>query len=158
MNEEAYENGTGRFTRSYDGGAPFGTKSRNIWEVGMTYKFTPKFLMNLAYAQSNGDWEMKYRQAYNIELSYNGGRYTDTTKPGSLGAFIAYRHLGRGAVIIPVYDAMWWTSASQKGVELGISYTFAKNVMGTALYFKGKDIGDQDRDAQQFYGALQFFF
>ena len=159
LNDEAYENGAGRFNRSYDGnGGPFGSKNRNIWEIGMTYKFSPQFLMNLAYARSNGDWETKYKQAYNIEFSYNGGRYTDTTKPGSFGAFIAYRHLGRGATIIPVYDGMSWTSGSSKGVELGVSYTFAKNIMGTALYFRGKDMGDEDRDAQQFYGALQFFF
>ena len=156
----------GNFLRSYDddGTKPFGSRDRNIWKVGFDYKFSPKWVFNAAYARSNGDWETKFKQAYTFELAYNGGRYTDSTKPGSFGAFVAYRHIGNGAVIAPVYDGMCYTdwdnwTYSTKGIELGISYTFAKNIMGTALYFNGKDIGvNEDRDAQQFYGALQFFF
>ncbi len=130
-----------------------------IGKIGMTFKFTPQLMFNLAYARSNGNWDTKFKQAYNIELAYNGGRYTDSTKPGSFGAFIAYRHLGHGAVIAPTYDGMYWTSESVKGIELGVSYTFAKNIMGTLLYFNGKDIGvNEDVKAQQAYGALQFFF
>ena len=138
---------------------PFDNKDRNIWEIGATYKFSPKWLMNLAYARSNGSWDTKYKQAYSFEVSYNGGRYPDMSKGGNLGAFVAYRHLGRGAVIAPVYDGMYWNGGTQRGFEIGVAYSFAKNVLGTALYFKGKDLADAgDRDAQQFYGALQFYF
>ena len=164
-NEQAYTTDGGRFRKgwNWDGSAkdvePFGNKDRHIVGIGFTYKFSPKWLMNLAYAQSNGDWELKYRQAYNIEFSYNGGRYPDMSKPGNLGGFIAYRHLGRGAVIAHVYDGIGWPSiGSTKGPEIGLAYVFAKNVMGTALYSIGKDMGEQDRNYKQFYGALQFFF
>ena len=155
-------NDENRFSKSYireNENQPFGSKDRNIWEIGMTYKFSPLWLMNLAYARSNGDWETKYKQAYSFELSYGGGRYPDMSKGGNFGAFVAYRHLGRGAVIAPCYDGMYWNGGTQRGFEIGVAYSFAKNILGTALYFKGKDIADAgDRDAQQFYGALQFYF
>lgn len=100
-NKRAYKDGAGRFWKSWDNSSDaFGSETRNIWEVGMTYTFSPKWLMNLAYARSNGDWASKYKQAYNIEFDYNGGRYPEM-KPGNFGAFIAYRHMGRGAVIFP---------------------------------------------------------
>ena len=168
-NDSRYgEDGGKSFTRAYDASKnpaddtykSFGSRDRNIWKVGFDYKFAPKWMFNAAYARSNGDWETKFKQAYSFEVSYNGGRYTDSTKPGSFGAFLAYRYLGQGAVIAPVYDGMYWTSwNSTKGVEVGVSYTFFKNVMGTLIYFNGKDIGvNEDRKAQQIYGALDFFF
>jgi hypothetical protein len=164
------ENGT--FYRSYDSNPEpaqntpaanvkaFGSNNRNIWKIGFDWKFAPKWLFNAAYARSNGNWESKFKQAYTFEVAYNGGRYTDFTKPGSFGAFVAYRHLGNGAVIAPVYDGMWMmTGNSQKGVEFGVSYAPFKNVLATFIYFNGQDIGvTDDRKAQQFYGCLDFFF
>ncbi len=157
------ENGT--YQRSYDSGLAgnekaFGSDNRNIWKIGFDWKFAPKWLFNAAYARSNGNWESKFKQAYSFEVAYNGGRYTDFTKQGSFGAFVAYRHLGNGAVIAPVYDGMWMlTEKSQKGVEIGVSYAPFKNVLATFIYFNGQDIGvTDDRKAQQLYGCLDFFF
>ena len=161
-NEDVYgENGT--YKRAYDAKGPnamsFGSNNRNIWKVGFDYKFAPRWMFNAAYARSNGDWETKFKQSYSFEVSYNGGRYTDSTKQGSFGAFLAYRHIGAGATIAPVYDGMCWSSYSQEGIELGVSYTFFKNIMGTVCYFNGKDLGvTDDRKAQQIYGSLDFFF
>ncbi|MBP3691353.1 MAG: S-layer homology domain-containing protein, partial [Schwartzia sp.] len=158
----------GSFYRSYDSDpatAPaanvksFGSNNRNIWKVGFDWKFAPKWMFNAAYARSNGNWETKFKQAYTFEVSYNGGRYTDFTKPGSFGAFLAYRHIGAGAVIAPVYDGMCFSTTSQKGIEVGVSYTPVKNVLATFIYFNGKDMGvTEDRKAQQLYGCLDFFF
>ena len=163
-NKDSYgENGT--YQRSYDSGLAgnekaFGSDNRNIWKIGFDWKFAPKWLFNAAYARSNGNWESKFKQAYTFEVSYNGGRYTDFTKPGSFGAFVAYRHLGNGAVIAPVYDGMYMlTQRSQKGFQVGVSYAPFKNVLATFIYFNGKDIGvTDDRTAQQYYGCLDFFF
>ena len=146
------------------GGAPyepFGSRDRNIWRVGFNYKFTPDLVFYASYARSNGDWETKFKQAYSFELAWNGGSYTNLSKPGSFGAFIAYRHLGSGAVIAAVYDAMGigYTSASTKGFQIGASYTIFKNVQARAIYFNGKDIGvNDDRKAQAFYGAIDCYF
>ncbi|MBQ7516575.1 MAG: S-layer homology domain-containing protein [Schwartzia sp.] len=164
-NKSAYNHAdgvsTGRFWKAWDNTTDaFGSNSRNIWEVGLTYKFSPKFDTNLAYARSNGHWASKYKQAYTIEFSYNGGRYPEM-KRGNFGAFIAYRHLGRGAVIFPTYDETYTftNNYSVKGVNLGAAYVFDKNVMGTVLYFFGKELGDtKNRDTSTLYTTLQFFF
>ncbi len=152
------ENGT--FARAWDDdGKVFNSRDRNIWKVGFDYRFTPQLVFNAVYARGNGDWETKFKQAYSVELSYNGGSTPDFSKPGNFGAFLAYRHLGAGAVIAPVYDGMYWNMQSQKGFEVGLSYIFAKNVQGKLLYFRGKDIGvNEDRDSQQFFGQLAFWF
>ncbi len=137
----------------------FGTDWRNILKVGFNYKFAPQWSFGAAYARSNGDWESKFKQAYSVELAYNGGRYADTQKPGSFGAFVAYRHLGRGAVIADTYDAFGETSASSRGFEVGVSFVPFKNVIGTVLYFNGHDIGvREDKKAQIGFGCLQFYF
>lgn len=160
-NKRAYKDGAGRFWKSWDNSSDaFGSETRNIWEVGMTYTFSPKWLLNLAYARSNGDWASKYNQAYNIEFDYNGGRYPDM-KPGNFGAFIAYRHMGRGAVIFPTYDETYTftNNGTVRGFNVGAAYVFDKNIMGTVLYFRGKELGDSsDRDTSTLYTTLQFFF
>ena len=115
--------------------------------------------MNLAYAKSNGDWETKYKQAYTVEVAYNGGRYPDM-KQGNFGAFLAYRYLGRGAVVGPTYDEVYYNyNGSQKGWNVGAAYVFSKNIMGTVLYWRGKDIeAAGDTDMSTLYTTLQFFF
>ena len=158
-NDSAYKTGNGRFRKSWDTTDAFGSDDRNIWEVGMTYTFSPKWLMNLAYAKSNGDWETKYKQAYTVEVAYNGGRYPDM-KQGNFGAFLAYRYLGRGAVVGPTYDEVYYNyNGSQKGWNVGAAYVFSKNIMGTVLYWRGKDIeAAGDTDMSTLYTTLQFFF
>ena len=102
---------------------------------------------------------IKDRREYQLvtaQLDYKGA---DPKDKGSWGAFLAYRHIGAGAVIAPVYDGMCFSSTSQKGIEFGVSYTPIKNVLATFIYFNGKDIGvTDDRKAQQLYGCLDFFF
>ena len=54
--------------------------------------------------------------------------------------------------------------AGWKGVELGVDYVFAKNIMGTVKYFFGKnvedDIGDEapQSSAYKLFTELNFFF
>ena len=77
------------------------------------------------------------------------------------GAFIAYRHMGRGAVIFPTYDETYTftNNGTVRGFNVGAAYVFDKNIMGTVLYFRGKELGDSsDRDTSTLYTTLQFFF
>ena len=160
-NDAAYNQGpsNGRFRKSWDSKEAFGNSSRNIWEIGTTYTFSPKWLANIAYACSNGSWATKYKQAYTIEVVYNGGRYPAMQR-GNIGAFLAYRHLGRGAVVGPTYDEVYYNyNGSQKGWNIGLSYVFDKNIKGTLLYWRGKDIEEGgDTDMSTLYGTLRFFF
>ena len=146
----------------------------NIWDVGLGYKFDKNVSIHGAYAWTTnpvGEPEKpgeaaesatpESKRAWSIELDYKGA---DPADKGSWGAFIAYRQLGSYAVLAPTYDAM---GAGNKGVELGVDYVFAKNVMGTLKYFFGKETQDEyDPDpgdppqssAYTIFGELNFFF
>ena len=146
--------------RAQTGEPEFGADHRNIFEIGVNYKLSPVWDFNAAYAKNTtGNWSTKYNQAYSIEFAYNGGRYP-AMKPGNFGAFVAYRHLGRGAVLGPTYDEVYYVyDGTQKGWNVGAAYVFDKNIMGTVLWFGGKDVGySGDKDFSTLYTALQFFF
>lgn len=100
------------------------------------------------------------KRAWSIELDYKKANPADK---GSWGAFLAYRHLGSFAVVVPTYDAI---QTSWKGVEVGADYVFAKNIMGTVKYFFGKKMDDEysaEAEASQLsqyrlFTELNFFF
>ena len=157
-----------------------GTSAINIWEAGLGYQFDKNFSIHGAYAWTTnpvGEPERaadpaagqdaepaqsatpESKRAWSVELDYKKANPADK---GSWGAFVAYRQLGNYAVISPTYDAM---GPGNKGVELGVDYVFAKNVMGTVKYFMGKEMQDEYDidDAMQssaftFFGELNFFF
>ncbi|MFA6850453.1 MAG: S-layer homology domain-containing protein [Selenomonadaceae bacterium] len=146
--------GVGRDTNIFNTGKAYGADTANIWELGFGYKFTPTFKMDLAYAKNTqGNLDGKFNKAYNIALNYKGA--TPANK-GSFGVFAAYRYLGQTATIAPTYDAI---KDGQKGWEVGTSYTFAPNIVGTFKYFNGKDLKvDSDKDASRLFANLDFFF
>ncbi len=147
-----------------------GVRGINIYEVGLGYKFNKNLSLNGAYAWTNapiGEHETvgvsdpvsnTSKHAYSIELDYKKANPADK---GSFGAFIAYRRLGHYASIAPTYDTI---RHGEKGVEFGVDYVIAKNVMATAKYFLGKKMPDEDgvgehlQSAKTFYGELSFFF
>ncbi len=143
----------------------------NIWDAGLGYKFNKNLSINGAYAWTNSPkgeaahgaqpeeaLAATAKRAWSIELDYKGA---DPADKGSWGAFVAYRDLGSWAVIMPTYDAM---GPSNKGVEMGVDYVFAKNVMGTVKYFFGKEVEDDIGgeaplgDVYTFFTELNFFF
>ena len=140
----------------------------HIWSVGVGYNFDKNFNMKAAYAKNQSSYAVnsgatkidgKFTRAYNIEANYKGA---DPAKKGSFGLFVAYRDLGGAAVLATTYDAI---KTGEKGWEVGGSYTFDKNIMGTLKYFKGKSIGtgsttgvDSDQNASRFFGQVEFFF
>ena len=150
------------------------TSAVNIWEAGLGYKFDKNFSIHGSYAWTTnpvGEPEKPgeaaepttsdSKRAWSIELDYKGA---DPSDKGSWGAFAAYRHLGHYAVIAPTYDAM---GAGLRGVELGVDYVFAKNIMGTVKYFFGKEMQDEYepagedqmlKSARVFFTELNFFF
>ena len=156
-----------------------GMSALNLWDIGLGYKFDKNISIHGAYAWTTcpgtepaelptpenpqGSQEEPAssvsKRAWSIELDYKGA---DPADKGSWGAFVAYRQLGHYAVIAPTYDAI---GAGQKGVELGVDYVFAKNLMGTVKYFFGKTMSDDyeadaspNESAYTFFGELNFFF
>jgi hypothetical protein len=123
-----------------------------IWSLGTTYKFTDTLAGSAFYGKSNAsNLASKNKTAYNFEVDYKGA---DQANKGSFGIYAAYRHLGKAAVLVPTFDG---AESDQKGWEIGGNYTFAPNIVGTALYFKGKDI-TADTDASKIFGKVEFFF
>ena len=130
----------------------YNTDKVSLWELGLGYKFNKNTALNGSYAQNTqGDFDSKHRRAYSIEFDYKAA---DPAKKGSFGLFAAYRHLGAAAVIAPTYDAMF---SGVKGWDIGGSYVFDKNIIGTAKYFRGKEI-EGDVNASAFYSSLEFLF
>lgn len=140
---------------SYD----FNADELNLWFVGLGYKFDDNLKLAAQYAENtNGDGYDKYglvkgdeSKAYNVELTYKA---FDTKDPGSWDAFVAYRYVGAMASIAPVYKGAW---ADQKGIEFGVEFVPAENVLATLKYFDGKDIST-DKDASKFFGQLELQF
>jgi hypothetical protein len=129
--------------------------SASIWDIGMGYKFNPTVALYGAYAKNTqGQGDNKNKKAYNIELDYKGA---NEANKGSFGIFAAYRYLGKYATLYNTYDGNWAANSGQKGWELGGQYTFAKNIKGTASYFRGKNIA-ADKDASTIFTQLEFFF
>ena len=133
-------------------GRQYNDKSINIWTVGLGYKFDKNVALTGAYARNTkGDIESKHRTAWFAQLSYKGA---DPKDKGSWGAFLAYRHLGDYASIAPTYDSI---ANSQKGAQLGFSYTFLPNIVGQLEYYLGKNIHDNDRQDTIFSRVSLYF-
>ena len=133
----------------------YNADSMNIWEVGGTYNFNKNVRLNGAYAQNTeaGDVDARFKRSYNIELAYKGAQ---PENKGSFGVYTAYRYLGQAGTIHPTFDGV---SAGQKGWEFGTNYTFAKNIVGTVKYFRGKDLlATGDTNASKLFGRVEFFF
>ena len=138
--------------------AAYKDDSANIWDIGLGYKFTPTFSMQASYAKNQkGEVDGKNLKAYNIELDYKGAK---ADKKGSFGIFAAYRYLGKYATLYNTYHGNGAIYEGQKGWELGASYTFMKNIMGTVRYFNGKDINvaTSDTNASRIFTQVDFFF
>ena len=130
-----------------------GADRLNIWTAGASYAFDKNVSLSGLYAknQKTNREDNKQNKAYNVQLNYKGA---DANKQGSFGVYAAYRYLGAGAVLKPTYDGV---GRDQKGYEIGANYAFYKNIVGSVLYFDGKDLED-NTDASKVFGRVEFFF
>ena len=151
----------------------------NIYEAALGYKFDKNWRLHGAYSWTNDpDYDQPdeddpgpqpilshSKRSWSIELDY---KKANPAVKGSWGAFVAYRHLGHYSTIAPIYDTIY---NGRRGVELGVSYVFLKNLMGTVKFFRGDKMPDDDnanpaigkqRDQMKrdsfFFTELNFFF
>lgn len=139
----------------------FNTDELSLWNVGLGYRFDKNIKIYGQYAENTkgsgynitGSDIVKgdEAKAYNLELTYKG---FNTKDPGSWDVFVAYRYVGAMVSVAPVYKGTW---TDQKGVEFGVEFVPAENVLATLKYFDGKDIST-DRDAHKFFGQLELQF
>ncbi|MBR1761609.1 MAG: S-layer homology domain-containing protein, partial [Schwartzia sp.] len=118
----------------------------NIFNLGLGWKFDKNVQVRGAYAfatgiknnNDGGRFDSKgYKNAASLEVLYKGAV---ASKPNSWGFNIAYRHLGDVATIYPYAKEFGPQNGGEKGFEIGVSYTFLKNIVGNAKYFNGKEL------------------
>ena len=119
------------------------------WEVAAGYRFNKNVALSGAYINNNK--ADNYNKSGMVQLDYKGA---DKANVGSWGAYLAYRQIGRYASIDPNTDGVM---ANTKGWEIGAQYTLFKNVQAKAIYFKGKQLANDD-NASKIFGRVEFFF
>ena len=130
----------------------YNADAMNIWEVGMGYRFDKNTKLSGAFARnSSGDSETKYRQSWSVQFDYKGA---DRKKPGSWGAFAAYRHLGNYASVFPTYNSMW---VGQKGWNIGVKYAVLENILAIVEYYNGKNLLN-DNHQDTFFIRSEIYF
>ena len=121
----------------------------NIWAINAGYKFDKNVSTKATYA--NNTSADNYNKAYSIQLNYKGAQPENAK---TWGAYAAYRYLGQNVAFDSTYNG---AISGTKGWEIGTNYTFAKNIVGTAAYYNGKQL-DNNENASKLFGRIQFFF
>ena len=85
------------------------------------------------------------------QLYYRGAR---PEAEGTWGLYAAYRYQDRYVLVNPVWGS---AGSRQQGWELGASYAPLKNVVLSAHYFNGTDLGSGE-DAERVLGRIEFYF
>ena len=125
------------------------TDQMNLIAGEAAYQFSKNVGVNGFYSY-NKDADVE-KKAGRVEIDYKGAQKENK---GTWGAWVAYSHLGKNAMIANPWDA---TIAGEKGWELGANYTPFKNIVTTVRYGKDKEItGGQKVD--RLFGRVEFFF
>ena len=134
----------------------YGDDNMTVWGVGLGYKFDKNVQMKAAYNRNtDGEVAGKHKTAWFAEVDYKGAK---KTQKGSWGAYLAYRHVGGASTLRSTWelDNSAWND-DFKGIDLGVQYTFFKNVQGLLSYQAGKTVsGDQKQNA--LFGQIDFWF
>lgn len=132
-----------------------------IWDAGIGYAFDKNIKAIADISQGNLWSDHAFsRRAYSIQLNYKGANAADK---GSWGTYIAYRNLTPIAAFQATYDhkagLVGWNTL--KGWELGVDYTWTKNVVSSFKYFNGKDndkLFAKNSKVTGVWGRLDFIF
>ena len=133
-----------------------------VVDLGAGYAFDKNVKLTADYAfgpsLDDGRYSNASKNAYSVQVDYKGA---DAAQPGSWGAYVAYRSLSPFAAFEATYDQKNGFAGlkSLKGWEIGADYAFAKNIVGTAKYFNGKDtlLSNQDK-ATGVWTRVDFLF
>ncbi|UZD42663.1 S-layer homology domain-containing protein [Selenomonas sputigena] len=137
------------------------SNAQNIWGIGATYTFDKNVRLNGGYWKNQDFDDTTYAHknkgaadhAWNVELGYKGA---EPENMHSFGLYAAYRYLGHGATLAPTFDGAAW---GEKGWEVGGNYTFAKNIVGSVLYFDGHKIDlDNNNRVKKGWARLEYLF
>ena len=125
---------------------------KEIWNVGASYGFGD-FTFAAEYMRGDKEYENAGKDGWWADLAWKGAE-ADT--PGSYGIHAGYYDQSPSAYINPTTDAEYFDDG-YKGWNVGVSYTFAKNIVGMVNYW---DMESQttNEDAQTIFSELYFMF
>ena len=119
--------------------------------------------VNLAAMYLKGDGNSKYEQNIGkadddglvVTLSYKGA---EAEEVGSWGLFATYYNQGGQTYVAHTTDANTFANNGFKGYGIGANYTFAKNMVGTVVYYDTENKLDSKEDDQRLWADLTFTF
>ena len=119
--------------------------------------------VNLAAMYLKGDTNSKYEQNIGkadddglvVTLSYKGA---EADEVGSWGLFATYYNQGGQTYVAHTTDANTFDNKGFKGYGIGANYTFAKNMVGTVVYYDTENKLDSKEDDQRLWADLTFTF
>ena len=125
---------------------------KEIWNVGASYGFGD-FTLSAEYMRGNKEYYNAGKDGWWADLAWKGA---EADQPGSYGIHAGYYDQSPSAYIMPTTDAEYFADG-YKGWNVGVSYTFAKNIVGMVNYW---DMESQttNKDAQTIFSELYFMF
>ena len=125
---------------------------KEIWNVGASYGFGD-FTLSAEYMRGDKDYYNAGKDGWWADLAWKGAE-ADT--PGSYGIHAGYYDQSPSAYINPTTDAEYFADG-YKGWNVGVSYTFAKNIVGMVNYWD-MEAQTTNEDAQTIFSELYFMF
>ena len=125
---------------------------KEIWNVGASYGFGD-FTLAAEYMRGDKEYENAGKDGWWADLAWKGAE-ADT--PGSYGIHAGYYDQSPSAYINPTTDAEYFADG-YKGWNVGVSYTFAKNIVGMVNYWD-MEAQTSNKDAQTIFSELYFMF
>ncbi len=125
---------------------------KEIWNVGASYGFGD-FTLSAEYMRGDKEYYNAGKDGWWADLAWKG---VEADQPGSYGIHAGYYDQSPSAYIMPTTDAEYFADG-YKGWNVGVSYTFAKNIVGMVNYW---DMESQttNEDAQTIFSELYFMF
>ncbi len=134
-----------------------------IWYLGADYTFNDTVTLSAMYLKGDADGYgvdgAKYDDldddGFVIGLSYKGA---EASEPGSWGIFANYYDQGGQTYIAHTTDANVFEGYGFKGYGIGANYTFAKNMVGTVVFYDTENKKDSSDDDQRVWADLTITF
>lgn len=126
---------------------------KEIWNVGASYGFGD-FTLSAEYMRGDKEYYNAGKDGWWADLAWKGA---EADQPGSYGVHAGYYDQSPSAYIMPTTDAEYFADDGYKGWNVGVSYTFAKNIVGMVNYW---DMESQttNKDTQTIFSELYFMF
>ena len=126
---------------------------KEIWNVGASYGFGD-FTLSAEYMRGDEEYYADAgKDGWWADLAWKGA---EADQPGSYGIHAGYYDQSVNAYINPTTDAEYFADG-YKGWNVGVSYTFAKNIVGMVNYWD-MEAQTSNEDAQTIFSELYFMF